>query len=291
MNYERHYSLLVSSRKTLKTESDYHEAHHIVPRSFGGSDNKSNMVNLTPREHFVAHLLLAKIHGGKMWAALKFMAGVGTKSAAGVRVTARLYAIIKQKDAEWRSARYLGENNPFYGKTFTPEQLEKLKGPRQSISGKNNPNYGKNRAETGRIISAVLNYTSTNRFEIDRTLMNHINDSLRVYDHYNNGHMFRRRPEPLNRMRLYYQGQMLAGIAKESNRDISGKNNPNYGNGQAIAGSKNPMFGKSHKDSTKAKIGEKAKRRIKCPHCGKEGNIANMHRWHLDNCKAIMKSD
>lgn len=28
------------------------------------------------------------------------------------------------------------------------------------------------------------------------------------------------------------------------------------------------------------------RRRITCPHCGKDGNIANIHRWHLDNCKA-----
>lgn len=28
---------------------------------------------------------------------------------------------------------------------------------------------------------------------------------------------------------------------------------------------------------------------ITCPHCGKTGNIGNMNRWHLDNCK--MKKD
>ena len=24
---------------------------------------------------------------------------------------------------------------------------------------------------------------------------------------------------------------------------------------------------------------------IKCPHCQKEGQLANMKRWHFDNCK------
>jgi hypothetical protein len=27
------------------------------------------------------------------------------------------------------------------------------------------------------------------------------------------------------------------------------------------------------------------KERIECPHCGKIGDVANIHRWHFDNCK------
>jgi hypothetical protein len=30
---------------------------------------------------------------------------------------------------------------------------------------------------------------------------------------------------------------------------------------------------------------------INCPHCNKEGNIANMKRWHFDNCKLKGISD
>jgi hypothetical protein len=36
--------------------------HHIEPRCFGGSDESSNLVSLTLREHFVAHRLLARIY-------------------------------------------------------------------------------------------------------------------------------------------------------------------------------------------------------------------------------------
>jgi hypothetical protein len=38
----------------------YKELHHIVPRSLGGNNSKNNLVQLTAREHFIAHLLLAK---------------------------------------------------------------------------------------------------------------------------------------------------------------------------------------------------------------------------------------
>jgi hypothetical protein len=27
--------------------------------------------------------------------------------------------------------------------------------------------------------------------------------------------------------------------------------------------------------------------KVSCPHCGKEGQYANMKRWHFDNCKSI----
>ena len=39
-------------------DSLYCEMHHIIPRSEGGSDEPSNIVALTAREHFLAHWLL-----------------------------------------------------------------------------------------------------------------------------------------------------------------------------------------------------------------------------------------
>ena len=140
------YSALVNRRKTHPATGRV-EKHHIVPKSLGGSDNKSNLVSLTPREHYVAHRLLAKMHGGPMWAALAFMSRGAVNSAAGVVVPSRVYALAKQKDAEWRVDRYKGEGNPFYGKTFTEEQPVKLRGKRVSVEGKNNPNYGGKRSD------------------------------------------------------------------------------------------------------------------------------------------------
>ena len=39
-----------------------YENHHIVMKSMGGTDDPENRVMLTPREHFVAHWLLWRIH-------------------------------------------------------------------------------------------------------------------------------------------------------------------------------------------------------------------------------------
>jgi hypothetical protein len=40
------------------------EGHHILPRSFGGNNNESNIAFLTYQEHFIAHWLLPKFTTG-----------------------------------------------------------------------------------------------------------------------------------------------------------------------------------------------------------------------------------
>lgn len=63
MNYSKIYNNLIKKRQDFPAEEG--EIHHIVPRSMGGSNDKSNLVKLTCREHFFAHLLLYKIHRNK----------------------------------------------------------------------------------------------------------------------------------------------------------------------------------------------------------------------------------
>lgn len=72
MNYSTHYNLLIERAK-FRTLNCYKEAHHIFPKCLGGTDEYSNLVNLTYREHYIAHLLLAKIHGGPLWHAVNLM--------------------------------------------------------------------------------------------------------------------------------------------------------------------------------------------------------------------------
>ena len=60
MNYLRIYNELVA-RAQNKTNTCV-ERHHIVPKCMGGTDKKSNIVKLSPEEHFFAHILLVKIY-------------------------------------------------------------------------------------------------------------------------------------------------------------------------------------------------------------------------------------
>ena len=70
MDYEKIYDNLVSYRRENvldENNCEYYEAHHVVPRSIDKKliYKKSNKVNLTVREHFIAHLLLKRIYKKK----------------------------------------------------------------------------------------------------------------------------------------------------------------------------------------------------------------------------------
>ncbi|AUM58670.1 putative homing endonuclease [Plesiomonas phage phiP4-7] len=274
MNYQAIYSDLIAKRKSKKPRG-YSEKHHIIPRCLGGSDDRNNLVMLTAREHFIAHRLLAKVHGGRLWAAVAMMSRAKTKSANGVAVTSRTYEIAKRKDAEWRSEFYRGANNPWYGKAPSNETLDKMRKPR--INKENL--YGRKIPHIGWVVGMVNSY-NPRAVSVNFDVMNTIHDSVGIFQSVNcRGNRMTIKRNGLARLGRYFRAMTI------ERTDISGANNPNYGNGQAISGCKNPMWGKEHKQSTKDKIAEKAKRRITCPHCGKTGSISNMHRWHFDNCK------
>lgn len=61
MDYKRIYNELIYRGKVRILEG-YKEKHHILPKCLGGKDNKENLVELTAREHFIAHQLLHKIY-------------------------------------------------------------------------------------------------------------------------------------------------------------------------------------------------------------------------------------
>jgi hypothetical protein len=61
MNYETIYNKLIESRLNQDIHG-YYETHHILPRCLGGTDDVSNLIKLTAREHLFAHILLMKIY-------------------------------------------------------------------------------------------------------------------------------------------------------------------------------------------------------------------------------------
>lgn len=79
LRYKKIYDSLIAKAVSRDHEKGVHEIHHIVPISLSGSNNKSNLVSLTYREHFLAHWLLTKFTTGaarfKMLQALTMMSG------------------------------------------------------------------------------------------------------------------------------------------------------------------------------------------------------------------------
>jgi len=60
MNYQKIYNQIIERAKTRQLEG-YKEKHHIIPKCLGGNNDKSNLVELTAREHFICHQLLVEI--------------------------------------------------------------------------------------------------------------------------------------------------------------------------------------------------------------------------------------
>jgi hypothetical protein len=62
MNYFNIYWKIILRAKTNNTKNNVlYEIHHIIPRSEGGINKKTNKVNLTLKEHHLCHLLLIKM--------------------------------------------------------------------------------------------------------------------------------------------------------------------------------------------------------------------------------------
>lgn len=63
MNWEKAYKNLVNKAKLRSLDgSVYVEKHHIVPKCMGGDNSQGNLVELTAKEHFLAHKLLVRIY-------------------------------------------------------------------------------------------------------------------------------------------------------------------------------------------------------------------------------------
>ena len=61
MDYSRQYNLIINKAKERVLE-EYSETHHIIPKCLGGTNENTNLVELTPREHLICHRLLVKMY-------------------------------------------------------------------------------------------------------------------------------------------------------------------------------------------------------------------------------------
>jgi len=78
MDYKKIYDYITNNPKS---QGGITERHHIIPKSLGGTDDPDNIVEVSPRVHYLLHLLLYKITTGedkkKMWYAVWNMSNQG----------------------------------------------------------------------------------------------------------------------------------------------------------------------------------------------------------------------
>lgn len=137
MNYQNTYNQLIKKRQSEILINQHYETHHILPKSLGGDNKKSNLVRLTPREHYIAHLLLAKIYSGKMWYAFYMMSfGKNNRNQRTYKVNSRLYEKAKLECSKITSIRL--KENPIII-NYTQELRDKIS--KQSLDRWNDNEY------------------------------------------------------------------------------------------------------------------------------------------------------
>ena len=110
--YYNWYYNIIQTAQTRTMLTEYFENHHIVPQSLSGSNDKSNIVSLTAREHFICHVLLTKFTIGnslhKMLYAANMMSQISRDYQHRYIPSSRLYEIVKKKFGIMHSVRLTG---------------------------------------------------------------------------------------------------------------------------------------------------------------------------------------
>lgn len=120
MNYQKIYQQLIFKRKVLapltkdsKTNPGAIETQHIIPLACNGLDTPDNKVNLTTREHFIAHLLLQRIYKGTEFEASMTCAcwrmATSKRQRKFFKITSRLFEKLRMQVAIAASKRFKGK--------------------------------------------------------------------------------------------------------------------------------------------------------------------------------------
>ena len=94
------YSTRAAKKREAIRLKGYVEAHHIIPRSIESKyiKDSNNLVYLTPKEHYICHLLLTKMFNSKVYTTKMLFAF--TRVSSKHKIKAAMFNTIKSKHAE-----------------------------------------------------------------------------------------------------------------------------------------------------------------------------------------------
>lgn len=243
-NYTNFINSILNSRGRFNCDG-YKERHHIVPRCLGGSDDKSNLIDLYAEEHYLAHKLLALenpdnrglVYG---WHMMAFPKGN----------TKRDYIISAEDYAHLRKmcSKHMSENNPAldenghppnYGVPMSDEQKQHLSKVKKGVSrGPDSLETRNKKSEAAKLRYKLRPETFKSGTKNKKCITNgisikyiNLDESLPNGWYYGNCKAATKRS-----MHNYYSSPEL--MLKKSIQN-SGKNNPNYGHGERQSGGKN----------------------------------------------------
>jgi len=242
--YEKWYAA-ITKRGQERILETYTEKHHILPRSLGGSNAKSNITYLTAREHFICHWLLIKIYKEgeaywKMLNAIRIMRAENAKqNRYSTKITSRVYENLKEAYALLQSQKLKGSNNGMFGKNQSSSAKEKI-----------------SKANTGRVqpVEEKIKQKQAQVGKKRQPFSDEWIENMAVKKRGKNNPMYDRTHTSETKQK---QREKAIG-RKQSEETIKKK-------ADAIRGTK--------------------REKKLCPHCNQEVAVNGYARWHGDNCK------
>ena len=231
LTYEEFIQNILNTRGRFACGDEYHERHHIIPKSCGGTNDEENLIDLYAKEHYEAHRLLAleSPDNTKLVYAWWMMSHTNNANQRDYELTAEEYEEARKVFSESIS----GENGPMYGRRG---ELSPMYGKR----GEQSPNYGKHLSEeTKAKIKESLRKTWDNPEMREKARKAQENITQERRDKISKASKERlKNPENHPMYRKHH--------TEESRRKIS----------ESIRGEKHPNYGKHLSEETRKKISE-----------------------------------
>ena len=161
--YTKIYYAIIN-RALARSIDGYKERHHIIPKSLGGLNDPSNLVELTAREHFICHLLLIRMVEDQYKHKMVYAAWQQSRPSKykEVKVTNRIYEMLRKQMSDSYTGR---KRAPFSEQAranmkasaknrkkvpMTDKRLDSIRkgvAKRKKLLGEENPFYGRTHSE------------------------------------------------------------------------------------------------------------------------------------------------
>ena len=264
MNYQKIYDQIIQRAKDRILDG-YKESHHIIPKCMGGTNKWDNLVDLTAREHFLVHWLLHKIYPNEFKLLCAWNSFCRTNHPG--RVISHLYERCRLAWISELIKRKITESDWYEKWTKAAAGTKWL--------NKDGKNY---RAKKDEIENKLLDGWILGRVKHDRRPASE--ETRKKISESNTGTKRPTRKKGNDRSDSEKESSIKSGNSRKGRKMLP----------EQIAKSKESRKRNNKKiqprsEEFKQRLRIEKSKIVVCPHCGKEGQMIIMGRWHFDKCK------
>ena len=226
------------------------ERHHIIPQSLGGNNDKSNLVYLSCREHFLCHWLLVKMTEGEYYHKM-------------------VYALMGMRAENEHQERY---QTIFTARVYEKYRIEHAEYHSKLMKSKNLVPWNKGRILEGEELDQHRERTRNRKIDPNRQAEGQLKRIAKVSGQ-------KRSEETKKLMSLKATGKTKGPMSDEQKKLRSD---------QQKGKSKSKASLEKRKATIQEQISNGTHHSVQlleCPHCGTNMQKILYARWHGDNCK------